>query len=63
LGVVLICQNVCLRFWPDIGNWVVVVVICKNVCLRFWPDIGNWVVVIKSGNDGASDIEHITIFL
>jgi len=23
----------------------------------------NWVVVIKSGNDGASDIEHITIFL
>jgi len=20
LGVVLICQNVCLRFWPDIGN-------------------------------------------
>jgi len=24
---------------------------------------GNWVVVIKSGNDGASDIEHITIFL
>jgi len=48
--VVLICQNVCPRFWPDIGNWVVVVVVI------------NW-VVIKSGKDGASDIEHITIFL
>jgi hypothetical protein len=44
------------------GNWVVVV-ICQNVCDRFSPGGGNWVVVIKSGKDGASDIEHITIFL
>ena len=60
--VVVICQNVCPRFWPGGGNWVVVV-ICKNVCPRFSPGGGNWVVVIKSGKDGVCDIEHITIFL
>ena len=48
----VICQNVCDRFSPGGGNWVVVVVICQNVCDRFSPGGGFWMVAGFRGLGG-----------